>query len=93
MTPGSYTGHWNQILEWALGINGESNFTLVSSSLTILRGAIVILDHVLNDQVAVQFVRVILLISPTPVLIGPLNLNGGVLALIGTTLEVFLQGI
>jgi hypothetical protein len=49
------------------------------------------LDHVLDNQVAVQLMGVIILVATTPVLVGPLYPQSAVFTLIGSTLEIFLQ--
>lgn len=52
--------------------------------------AVIILYHVLDYNVAVQLVRVVVLVTSTAVLIGPLKCKERVR--ICTTLEVFLVG-
>lgn len=52
--------------------------------------AIVVLHHVLDDNVAVEFVGIIILIPATPVLVGPLDHQVGVH--VPSTLEIFLTG-
>lgn len=54
--------------------------------------SIIILYHVLDDQVAVEFMRVVILIASTAMLVCPLNVQEGLLSWVTTTLEVFLKG-
>ena len=53
-------------------------------------GSIVVLYHVLDDQVAVWLVRVVVLVPTASVLIGPLNRQVGGSIFGGTALVVFL---
>ncbi len=52
---------------------------------------IVILDHVLDDHITVEFVGIIILVSTTTMLVGPLYLELSILPIIHPTLEVFLN--
>ncbi len=60
-------------------------------SVRTLLVAVVVLDHVLEDEVAVEFVWVVVLVPTTAVLVGPLDHQLRILALLLSTLEVFLQ--
>lgn len=54
-------------------------------------GVIILQEHVLDDHVAIQLVRVVVFIPPTPVLVSPLNGQVGPLILPFPTLPVFLE--
>ena len=54
-------------------------------------GVIILQEHVLDDHVAIQLVRVVVFIPPTPVLVSPFNSQVGPLVFPFPTLPVFLE--